>query len=266
MLLKRVLALLALAFGLLGVVASTAAVYAVWLLGSGLQQANEKVFATIDRGLASSQERVRGVQKRVKESEITTTEVTQKLRDWTATNARERLVSQLDIENRAVKLGGQLRTVDTWLETTTESIRGVQRVLELGNSLSASADSASLGDELTKLEEVQGRLQQAEQTVDGIRAFATVKEGEPEQSRLSRVTKLLGRTQLIISGIDKSLENSAARLAELRTDAQQMKATTSNSIWSATIGCYLLLAWILAGQAALCLCGWSNCCRSRSST
>jgi hypothetical protein len=56
MLFRRLAASLALAFGCLGVVACMAGVYAVSLLGSRLQQANERVFTTLDRGLASAQE------------------------------------------------------------------------------------------------------------------------------------------------------------------------------------------------------------------
>jgi hypothetical protein len=261
MLLKRIGALLALAFGFLGVIACMGGIYAVWVLASRLEQANDKVFATVDKGLASAQEWARRVQKRVQESRITTAEIDQKFRDWSVKKGRDRLVSQLEIESRAEKLAGHLQTADSWLETAAESIRGAEHVLEVGNSLGASVDPASLEDMLAKLEEIRSRLQQTERSVDRIREFAAGKEDESEASRLARITKLLGRTLLTITEIDTRLEDSIARLAELRTDAQHTQARTGHYILLATIACCLLLAWIAAGQAALCVFGWRSSCR-----
>ena len=48
-------------------------------------------------------------------------------------------------------------------------------------------------------------------------------------------------------------------MSQMQADAQRLKARTSNYILVATIAGYLVFAWIAAGQAALCLCGWKNC-------
>jgi hypothetical protein len=261
MLFKRILAMFALAFGFLGVLACLAGFYAVWLLGSRLEQANERVFSRIDQGLASVQDLVGRVQKRVQEAKITTAEVDQKLRDWTKRKATERLVSRLEIESRAEKLSGHLQTADSWLQTSTETIRGIQHILELGKSLGAPLDPAALEEVFEKLTAVRGTLQKTEQSVDRIREFSK----EPEENRLPRIVKLVARTLLTMSEVDTRLENSVTRLAELQTDAQELKARTSNFIFVRTMACYLILAWMAVGQAALCLCGWTNCCRSRSS-
>ena len=172
-------------------------------------------------------------------------------------------MSRLEIESRAEKLAGHLQTADSWLETSAESIRSVQQVLELGNSIGAPLDPASLEEVLENITSLRSTLQQTERTVDGIREFTANKEGESEENRLSRVTKLLGRILVTIGEIDTRLEETVTRLSELQADARQLKATTSGYILVTTIGCYVLLAWIAAGQAALCLWGWTNCCPSR---
>jgi hypothetical protein len=128
MLLKRVVWLLALAFGFLGVAACMVGVYAAWSLGSRLERINDRVFAMIDNGLASAQDRVRSVQDRVKESKVTSTEIAQKLRDW-GTRAKEGLVSRIEVESRAEKLTGLLQTADSWLETSAEALRPERPVL-----------------------------------------------------------------------------------------------------------------------------------------
>jgi hypothetical protein len=137
MLLKRVVRLLSLTFGFLGVAACMAGVYAAWSLGSRLERINDRVFGMIDNGLASAQDRVRSVQDRVKESKITTTEIAQDLRDWGTRRVKEGLESRFEFESRTEKLAGLLQTADSWLETSAESIRRVQQVLELDKSIAA---------------------------------------------------------------------------------------------------------------------------------
>ncbi len=178
--------------------------------------------------------------------------------------AKEGPVSRLEIENQAEKLAGHFHTADLWLETSAESIQSVQQILELVNSNGALLGPASFEEVLERIASLRSTLQQIEQTVDGIREFAADKEGESEDNRLSRVSKLLGRILATIGEIDTRLENAVTRLSELQIQAGQLKATTSTYILVASVACYVVLAWIAAGQAALCRVGWTNCCRSRS--
>ena len=262
MLFKRVMASLALAFGFLGVVACSLGIYAVWWLGFRIGQANEKAFTTIDKGLSSAQARIRGVQELAQKSKITTAEIAQNFRDWSTRQAKERLVSQLEIERRGEILAKHLETADLWLETSTESIRSVQQLMELGNLVGAPMDPSSLDDAIEKLTSLRSELQQTEGIVDGIRKFTATNEGESEEHRFSRVTKLLGRMLLTTDVVDARLEESATRLSELQMGVQRLQERTSRYILLTTVGCFFLLAWMAAGQAALCLCGWKNCRRS----
>jgi DNA repair ATPase RecN len=262
MLFKRIVGLIALLFGFLGVVGCVAGASMVLSLASRLERTNDKVFALVDQGLASGQDRVRGVQKRLEESKITTTEIGQSLRDWGKRKTRESLVSELEIEVRAEKLSGHLQTADSWLETSAESVRSVQQLLELGNSLGASLDPTALEGVLEKLAALQSRLQETERRVDGIREFAAAREADPEQNRLSRVTRLVGRVLVTIGEINPRLEDVVMRLSELQTDAHRLNTRISTYIWLGATACWLLLAWLAAGQTALCAWGWRKC-RSR---
>jgi chromosome segregation ATPase len=265
MLFKRLVGLFALAAGFLGLVACITGGYWVWHLASRIDQANESVFATVDKGLASAQDRIRGVQKRVRESKMSTGKIAQNLRDWSKSRAKERLVSTVEIQQRADKLAGHLQTADQWLVTATETIRGLQHVLELGAVLGAPVDPLSLEKVLDELTSIQGRLQDTEQPISDVRDFAVDRAGESEENRLSRVLKLLASTELATGAINTRLEDSVTRLSQMQTEAQQLKTRIGNYILRTTIECYLVLAWIAAGQVALCLCGWRNCRRSRSS-
>ena len=204
--LKRVAAFLALVLGLLGVVACCAGVYAVWLVGSRLERANETVFAAIDRGLAAVEDRVRGVRQRVAESKITTSEVTQKLREWTTKKGKDRLVARFEVESRTEKLAGNLHMADVWLGTSAESVRDTQRLLELGQRLGAGADPASLDEVLERLLCARGKLQEAERAVVELREFATGNVGESEESRLARAAKILARILVTLGEVEPRLE------------------------------------------------------------
>src|SRR5262245_19275001 len=107
MLLRRLLAVVAVALGLLGLAACAAGAYAVWKAEARLQRANDRAFALIDRGLGVVEDRVRRTQQRVEQSRITTSEITQALREWATRKAEERLAARLEIEPRAEKLAGQ---------------------------------------------------------------------------------------------------------------------------------------------------------------
>src|SRR5215470_9573520 len=104
---RRVVGLLALAFGLVGVGACGAGAYGVWRVQSRLNRANDKIFDAVDRGLAAVQERIPVAQERVRQSKITADEISEALRDWTTKKAQERVVAKLEIDRRADKLAGQ---------------------------------------------------------------------------------------------------------------------------------------------------------------
>jgi hypothetical protein len=255
MLFRRVAAVFILAFGLLGLAACAAGGYAVWWSEARLQRANDRVFALIDQGLVSVEDRVRRTQQRVEQSRITTSEITQGLQAWASLQAKDRLAARFDLETRTEKLSGQLRAADQWMEASTDSVRDIQQALELARSLGAEVDPASLNEAIVTLAGIRGKLQEAEQSVDEIRGFATAVGGGSDESRVARVLRLLARVVVTITEIAPRLDRLAARIADTRTDAQQGKAKTSAYILWTAIGCTVILAWIAAGQLALCVWG-----------
>src|SRR5262245_21880213 len=109
---RRVVGLLALALGLVGVVACGAGAYGVWRVQSRLNRANDKVFDAVDRGLATVQERIPVAQERVRQAKLTTDDITAALRGWATKKAQERVVAKLEIDSRAAQLAGHLQAVD----------------------------------------------------------------------------------------------------------------------------------------------------------
>jgi hypothetical protein len=264
MLFKQVVALLALAAGLVGVLACITGVYLVWRVGSRLEQANERFFVMFDQGLASAQDRVRGVQKRLGESQIGTSEIAHNVHNWSTSKAEQRAVLAAKIESRTEKLAEHLQMADQWMEAVTETIRGIENVLELGASIGVPVAPISLGNVIEELTSIQGKLNETEQSINGIREFAANRAGDPEEHRLSRVFGLLGSTELASRAIGTRLDNLVSRLSQIQSNARQLQARISTDILLTTIGGYLVFAWIAASQTALCLSGLKNFCQSRS--
>jgi hypothetical protein len=111
-------------------------------------------------------------------------------------------VTAVEIERRADKLAGHLQTAQQRLETATESIRGVQDVLDLGVGVGAPVDAMSLEKVLEALTSIQDRLQETERLVNAVREFTVNRVGESEDDRLSRILMLLGNTEVIAGAMD----------------------------------------------------------------
>jgi methyl-accepting chemotaxis protein len=266
LLFRRVVAVLAMAFGFLGVVACILGVYAVWLAGSRLDHANDRVFAIIDRSLTAARDRVLGVQQRVQKFRLTTDEIGKLVRDWAAKQATERALSRLEIESKADLLAQKLQQANLWLETTNESLQGAQQLLETASSLGAPVDAASVDEVLGTLTSLRSRVQQAQATVEAVREFiANVDDVASAEERTSRAIRLVTRVIVTISEIDTRLGELAHRLSEVQASAGPLKAHTSNYIVGATSVGWLVFAWMAAGQVALCSFGWKTWRRRRES-
>src|ERR1700733_12683568 len=129
-------------FGLLGIVVCAAAAVAVWFTSSRLSQANEIIFARIEKSLAAARDRVLGAQKRVQESKIATEDIGESVKNWARKESSERLASRLKLEKRAEQLEASLQEAGLWLELSGTSIEGVQQVLEIASSLGARVDTS----------------------------------------------------------------------------------------------------------------------------
>jgi hypothetical protein len=255
--LKRVVGWFALVVGVIGLAACAAGVYGVWSVRSRLDRANDRVFTRLDDGVASAGDRIRGVQARIRESKVTSDEIARGVRTWAADKAEERAAARLEIDRRAGELARHLQTADLWLETAGETVRGVQQVLALGDLGGDTINPASLDDVLARLAALRVKVQEAGQTVDRVRELAGGNDGETsEENRRSQVTRLVARMVVTIGDIDARLDEPIARLAEAQAAVQALKVRIDRYIAVAAIACYLLLAWVAAGQVALAMWGW----------
>ncbi len=257
--------LLALTLGSVGLLACMVGIFGVWLIKSRLDQANETVTVGLDKGLTSIQDRVRDAQRRIQDSKITASTMSQQLRDWSVEKAKERIVTQLDIEAQTNKLAGQLQSADALLKSSTELFQGGREILVIANQLGASVDPVFLDSALAKLDDARSKLQEVEGSVSEVSQLAAVRDDKSEQTRLNRTLKLVTRTLVTIGEIDTRLDQTVTGLSELQTEAQLLSARISNFILFVAVVACLLLLWLAAGQAALCVVMRRRWYQSRSS-
>jgi hypothetical protein len=254
MLLNKILAILALVFGGLGIVVCLAGSYAVWRIGSRLEQTNEHLAELVDNGLSAVQARVAGVQKRVAESRITAQDFANILEEQAKRQIKDQLVVKLELEQRTEGLSKRLDAASHWLDLSSESIRNLQRLVEVGKSLGASLNTSSLNDLLERLATSQKALEQAIQQLQDIRT--SVLADESDENRRTRIATLLARILVTISDVDDKLGKGVERLEELQTLTRQAKDKVSRDINIATMVGHAILFWMAAGQTALCWWGW----------
>jgi hypothetical protein len=72
------------------------------------------------------------------------------------------------------------------------------------------------------------------------------------------------RVAATLGEIDARLGESANKLSEVQAKGLHLKSKTHTYIAIAEIGAVLLIAWMAAGQAVLCLHGWKVYGRNRA--
>lgn len=265
MLIKRLLAALAAIFGLVGVVGCVAAMPAVLSLGSRLSRANDRAFAMLDTSLATAKERVLDAQRRAAESRITTEDVRQAVQEWTRVESRQRIASHLQIESKAERAAATLRQAITCLETSAALLQGVQSAMDWGGSIGAPMDTARVEQMSAGVADLLGRSRQVAETADTIREYAaaSLKE-DPQEDRTALAVQLASRALAALVEIETRLGETADRLSDARARTGQIKSRAHNYIVAAEVVALSLLAWLAAGQAALCVYGWRNGRKSSS--
>jgi hypothetical protein len=256
---RRILCLMALALGFVGVVVCVAGLPGVWVIGSRVQQVVDNAFAAIDDSLLRVDGRIAQTQESVEAAKVTTEGMEQTLRDWTKREAGERVRSRLELDEKAEQLSNRLRQVDDWLEFSESSIRLAQRALELVESIGVPAKSQAAGRLMGELASLRTQLTQTMDAVGRI-AERTSELGDekPRKERLDQVVQIAVKAVATLGSMESRLANARDRLSELRTWTQDLETRVHRWLLIGAIGVSLLIAWMAAGQYFLCRHGWKQ--------
>jgi len=248
----RLLNLLTLSLGVLGVVVCIAAAVVAWMTGVRLHQINDRLFDRVDQALVSSRDRVLDAQKRVEAAKITTEDVRQGVQAWARREAKERIASRPEVDRTVDRLAGGLQQADAWMEMSGTSLQAVQLALETAHSLGAAADATVVDPWLERLGALRGQLTQATETVGAIKdRVDRAAAGETLEERISRLAQLALRVVATLGEIDSRLGQVADGLVATRARGQQVRDRTHRYILTGQVCALLLAAWMAAGQVSL---------------
>src|SRR4051794_16070875 len=126
---RRLVVSVALALGLLGTIACTAAVVGVWVISDRVRNTTEAVFARIDGSLVGIQRRAERTRDRVRDSATSTESIAAGLKEWTVREAGERLALKVNLAEKSERLLSVLERADGLLESSSSSAESVQQAL-----------------------------------------------------------------------------------------------------------------------------------------
>jgi flagellin-like hook-associated protein FlgL len=253
---KRVLRLLALSFGLLGLVGCSLALVGAWRVGARLRQASEVFFEKVESTVVVIQSRVVQTRERLEASKVTADGMAQSLKDWTRREAVERVALRLDAEEKTERLASVLQEADHWLELSESSVELMQRALSMASSAGAPADPAAVDGLIEEMALLRTKLAEATDFVTRIRDCTAEKSGaKPLDQRIKQAAELAVRVAVTLGTIDARLDKFADRLTQMQENSRELRVKTLRRIWLGTIAVVLLVLWMGAGQVALSLYG-----------
>jgi flagellin-like hook-associated protein FlgL len=253
--LKRILSVLVLSLGLLGF-AGCVALGVGGLFGSAwLSRTTKNVFEKVDGVFVIIRDKVDETHARVDDARITAEGMEQSLKQWARDEARERLGSRLDVEEKADRAAQALAEADKWLELSAAATEMLQQVFALGASAGAAMDTRPADRLLEEIGSLRGQLDRAGETVEKIRSRAAGDEKMP-RGRIEQAVQLALRLVATLGSIDERLAKLETRLSEIQEEVRGWEAATLRWIFFVTAAFLLLTAWMAAGQCALFLYGW----------
>jgi hypothetical protein len=256
---KRLLNLLALFLGFIGLVGCFALVVGVWIISARLSQVTENLFGKLDGSLVVVRERVAQTHDRVEASKITTEGIEKTLKDWTKREADERLALRLNAAEKTERLASTLQQADHWLEVSESSVELVQQALSMGSLAGAPMDTTSVDGLIEEIASFRSQLAEATEFVARIHErTAEASEEKSLEERIEQAVQLALRVVATLGSIDSRLEKFENRLSETQKNLQGLKTKTRRWILVVTIGITLLMVWMAAGQVALCLLAWNG--------
>ena len=271
---RRLLAFAGALLGLLGVIGCAAGMAGACWVGVRLDRANDRSFAAVQTSLAAARELVVRAQDRTRE--LAAEDLGGAVRDWGKTAIAPELAARFDA--RAERVGRRLEQADAWVETSAASGRAIAHTLELigavggaragdGNGDDDGDDGRSLAAAADRIGELGARLQQAIATVEEIRrqaaevaaaAAVRLEDRAREGERIPRLTRLADGVTAALRQIEARLGEAADRLTERQASAERLRVRVHRHIVLGVVAGMLVLAWMAAGQAALCAYGWKR--------
>jgi hypothetical protein len=249
---KRVVSLLALSFGTIGVIACIAAVFFALSICSSLCRATDRLYEKLEATTVRAQDRVVQIRERLDASKLTSESIQNSLTDWAKKAAAERVTVRLEVAKKTERLAPMLQETSHWLEVSGSACELLQEGLSIAASSGAATDPARIDGLIEDQMDLRAKIDEAEEAAARIREWTTEKNDvEPAGRRIELVVELAVRVAATLGTVDSRMDKLTDRLSRAKEELQESTAKTIQRIRLATIAVMLLILWLAAGQVAL---------------
>jgi hypothetical protein len=244
--------------GSIGVLTCIAAIALLWVVSVRIERRAEGLFEKMDGSLAVIRRRVLGLHQRVAEAAITAGELEKSLRAWTRESATAQLAARIEDSERVRRLASTLEETEHWLEISESSLKVIQEIVALRNEAASATDSDSVDRLLEEVATLRTQFAEITKFVANIHESIT-KTGDDKTlaDRLRQIERLAVLIVAKVTSVSEHLDRLADRLSEAQVRVQELKSETRSWFLIGTTGVSLLLAWMSAGQVALCVLAWN---------
>ncbi|WP_425395447.1 hypothetical protein [Aeoliella sp.] len=251
---KKLLSYLALIAGAVGVVACLVALVTTWSMAGRAQRVTQRLYAAMDDSLAGVQDRVEQVEQRVAAMNITAGEITTGLKDRTAEGIRDRLATELQLEQRTAGLAAGVDQADEWAAAIESSVESVRTMAELLAATGLDVDPTGIDGVLEEIVTVRSQLAEAGEQVAALRQ----RVASDEEDHDGQIAKILARVVATLTSLDERMGDFGDRLSAAQQSIATAEGVSQRWITTLSILATLLLIWVAAGQGALARVGWKN--------
>ena len=249
--------------GLLGVIGCAIGIAAAVWVGGRLDRATDRSFAAVQKSLAIARDLVVRSQERARE--MAAEDLGGSLREFGKEQISRELVQRAD--DRAQRMAQRLEQAKVGVETSATSIRTIDQALEpirAVGGVSADEPDDGGGTRLAaaagRIDDLGVRLERVILTVTDIhqQAATRLEDSAGDAELFPRLTRLADGVSAALRQIETRLGEAADRLTDRQASTEKLRLRVHRHIVLAVVGMAVILAWMAAGQAALCAYGWKR--------
>jgi len=264
----RILRIVALVLGIVGTVGCGYVIVRAWNAKAQVAGIAVDVFERVDGSLGAVQTRVERLQERVEEAKITAEDIEKRLKDWSQSEAVQRVAERLDISGKAEGIAKILDRGDHWLEVALSTADLAQQTMNVARQAGFKFEAKPLEGLVEDITGLRKQLAEATQFVAEIRD-RTAEEGDEKTvgERIGRIVPTALRVVATLGSVDTRLAKLVDRLDQTHEKLEGIETLVKMRVLRASRGFTLLMLWMAAGQIALAAIGWKGacCCRAAKS-
>lgn len=253
--LRIVMSVLALVLGTVGTIACIAAIVVIGTVNQRVTHATGKLFDAAHTAVGDVRLHVERAEQRVEAIKITSTNIEDQVKQWTAEHAEELAVSRLGVQQHVDLFLGELDKIEQWAATVETSTEMIGQALDATESLGLPIDVEPVMALLEDTKQIQLQLDTGISAARNLGERLSEKEDDPTEQK-KQILRLTARVIATLTMVDKHIASIDNHLEKIETVIDHQKTTVASWVNFVALAIAGLMTWMGLGQAALTYVGW----------